>query len=412
MKARAQLTHCILESLNHRNGELLIGEHTVSELRDRVGRTPFYVYDRQAITMRLMDLRRLLPPGIDIHYAIKANPFPELVRHLASLVDGFDVASGGELHVALDTGMAPGRISIAGPGKSSEELRAAVSSGVKVNVESERELFELQRVGGALGVRPRVALRINPTFELKAAGMKMGGGPSQFGIDAELVPKMLRGINPQQLDFIGFHIFAGSQNLNATAIVECQNRTLDLAESLAGDAPAPLRELNIGGGFGIPYFAGEESLDLTPIAANLAQLCRRARQNLPEARLALELGRYLVGECGYYICQIVDRKISRGRVYLVTDGGLHHHLAASGNFGQVIRKNFPVVIGNRIDSPESERVWVTGPLCTPLDLLAENATLARASPGDLVVILQSGAYGRTASPLGFLGHPPPVELLA
>jgi diaminopimelate decarboxylase len=241
--------------------------------------------------------------------------------------------------------------------------------------------------------------------------MKMGGSAKPFGVDAERVPALLADIGRAGLAFEGFHIFAGSQNLNAGAIVEAQTRGYELALALSATAPAAVRFVNLGGGFGIPYFPGEQRLDLAPVCANLASLAGRAAKELPQAALVLELGRYLVGEAGIYVARILDRKISRDQVFLVADGGLHHHLAASGNFGQVIRKNYPVAIGNRMDAGEREIASVVGPLCTPLDLLADRMELAKAEPGDLVVVFQSGAYGCSASPLGFLGHPPPAEIL-
>ena len=172
-----------------------------------------------------------------------------------------------------------------------------------------------------------------------------------------------------------------------------------------------MRSLNLGGGFGIPYFPGEQALDIAPIGANLAALAERARTDFPQAELIIELGRYLVGEAGIYVTRIVDRKVSRGQTFLVTDGGLHQHLSASGNFGQVIRKNYPVAIGNKMLGQNRETVSIVGPLCTPLDLLAERMELPIADIGDLVVIFQSGAYGLTASPQAFLGHPAGVEVL-
>jgi diaminopimelate decarboxylase len=241
--------------------------------------------------------------------------------------------------------------------------------------------------------------------------MKMGGGPKQFGIDAELVPDALRQVSREGLDFEGFHIYGGSQNLKTEAICEMQQKTVELAVRLAELAPGPVRVLNIGGGFGIPYFPGEQRLDLTPIGENLREIVTRTRIAMPQAQLIIELGRYLVGEAGVYVCRVIDRKISRGHVFLVTDGGLHHHLAASGNFGQVIRKNYPVVIGNKMQGTRREIASVVGPLCTPLDLLADRMDLAEAHPGDLVVVFQSGAYGATASPQAFLSHPTVLETL-
>ncbi len=392
-------------------GELLVGGRPLSQLAAALGQTPFYVYERALLQRRAAELRAALPVGIQLHYAMKANPLPAVVGCMVGLVDGIDVASAGEMRLALAQGADPGHMSFAGPGKREEELCASVEAGVLVNVESFRELPILARASQALGRAARVAVRVNPDFELKGSGMRMGGGPKQFGVDAEEVPRLLADIGRLGLQFEGFHLFAGSQNLRAEAICEAQRLSYELALRLAADAPAPVRHLNLGGGFGIPYFPGEQPLDLAPVAANLAELQARAARELPEAHLVLELGRYLVGEAGLYVARVLDRKVSRGQVFLVTDGGLHHHLAASGNFGQVIRKNYPVVIGNRMDQPAVESVQVVGPLCTPLDLLAERMMLPAAQEGDLVVVYQSGAYGASASPQGFLGHPACLEVL-
>jgi len=327
------------------------------------------------------------------------------------LVDGIDVASAGELKVALDAGADAQEISFAGPGKREAELRQAVASRVLVNVESMREVHLLGAISGDLGLPARVAVRVNPDFELKGSGMKMGGGPKQFGIDVEQMPELLAAIGQAGLAFEGFHLFAGSQNLRAESICEAQLKSYELALRLAEPAPGPVRFLNLGGGFGIPYFPGEQRLDLQPIADNLARLVERAKRDLPEVALVIELGRYLIGEAGVYVTRIVDRKVSRGQVFLITDGGLNHHLSASGNFGQVIRKNYPVTVGNRAAAAEREIASVVGPLCTPLDLLADRMELPVARVGDLVVLFQSGAYGASASPQAFLGHPPCIEVL-
>ncbi|MEO8304468.1 MAG: pyridoxal-dependent decarboxylase, exosortase A system-associated [Betaproteobacteria bacterium] len=390
---------------------LVIGGTPLMRLAERIGRTPFYAYDRRLIDERVQLLRRHLPPEVKLHYAMKANPMPAVVAHVAAQVDGIDVASGGELEVALGAGADPREISFAGPGKSETELVQAIAAGILLNVESAREVALLARHSRELGRPARVAVRVNPDFELKSSGMKMGGGPKPFGVDAEVVPDLLREIGRLGLAFEGFHIYTGSQNLRPASICEAQQKTVELAIRLAAAAPSPVRVLNIGGGFGIPYFPGEQPLDIVPIGANLVELVARTAQALPQARIVVELGRYIVGEAGIYVCRVVDRKVSRGHVFLVTDGGLHHHLAASGNFGQVIRKNYPVAIGNRMRGTKREKASVVGPLCTPLDLLAEGMDLAVAQPGDLVVVFQSGAYGYTASPHGFLSHPLPIEIL-
>lgn len=393
------------------NDCLHIDGRPIVDVAAQVGRTPFYAYVRRHLTERASELKQSLPDGVHLHYALKANPMPAVVAHMARLVDGLDVASAGEMQLALDCGMRPDRISFAGPGKTDHELARAAAAGVTINVESEREVEFLGKLASGSSSRPRVAVRVNPDFELKSSGMKMGGGPKPFGIDSERVPDVLNRIARLRLDFCGFHIFSGSQNLRWEAIVEAQRESVDLAISLAKFAPQPVQMLNLGGGFGIPYFPGDTPLEVPPIIENLRALQSKIRQHLPRAIPILELGRYLVGEAGIYVCRVIDRKVSRGHVFLVTDGGLHHHLAASGNFGQVVRKNYPVLIGNRVLGPRREAASVVGPLCTPLDVLGDRLDLAEAHPGDLVIVLQSGAYGFTASPHRFLGHPQPVEVL-
>ncbi|WP_018873497.1 pyridoxal-dependent decarboxylase, exosortase A system-associated [Thioalkalivibrio sp. ALJ16] len=390
---------------------LQVGGRSLTDLAARVGQTPFYAYDRALMTRRVEHLRANLPADIALHYAIKANPMPAVVQHMAGLVDGLDVASSREMQVALDTGTAPGDISFAGPGKAVAELEAAVAAGITINLESPTELERLGTIAERTGRMPQVAVRVNPDFELKSSGMRMSGGPKAFGVDAERVPELLGRIGELGLHFRGFHIFSGSQNLRPETLIEAQTQTFELALRLAESAPGPVEMLNIGGGFGIPYFPGDQPLDLGPIADHLENRLPAVREALPDAEIMLELGRYLVGEAGIYVAEVLDRKESRGQVFLVTNGGLHHHLAASGNFGQVIRKNYPVVVGNRVRGHEREVVNVVGPLCTPLDVLAQQMELARADIGDLIVVFQSGAYGYTASPTRFLSHPEPVEIL-
>ena len=403
--------HAPMHQFAVKDGELVVGGERLSVLAARVGQTPFYAYDRSLLRSRVAALREVLPQGVKLHYAMKANPMPAVVGFMAGLVDGIDVASAGELKVALDAGADPLEVSFAGPGKRDAELRQAVACRVLVNVESFREVVALQAISSDLGLAARVAVRVNPDFELKGSGMKMGGGPKQFGVDVEQMPELLAQIGRAGLAFEGFHLFAGSQNLRAEAICEAQQKSYDLAVRLAQHAPMPVKFLNLGGGFGIPYFPGEKRLDLQPVGENLNSLVLRAKSDLPQASFVIELGRYLVGEAGVYVARVVDRKVSRGQVFLVTDGGLHHHLSASGNFGQVVRKNYPVTIGNRVDSPAREVASVVGPLCTPLDLLADRMDLPVAREGDLAVVFQSGAYGASASPQGFLGHPACLEIL-
>lgn len=393
------------------DGELHIGDIPITRLTERVGQTPFYAYDRKLISERIQYLRDSLPKELRLHYAIKANPMPAVVQHLAGLVDGFDLASTGEMKTALDTPMPAEKISIAGPGKTDRELRQAIAAGITINLESEGEMRRAAQIGAQLGTTPRVAVRVNPDYELKSSGMKMGGGPKQFGVDAERVPTMLKEMATMNLEFIGFHIFWGSQNLNPEAIMEAHGKTLDLAIRLSDSSGIQPHHLNIGGGLGIPYFPGETRLKLKPIGDNLNELIATFKQKLPGTKLITELGRFIVGEAGIYVCKVIDIKESRGEKFVVTDGGLHHHLAASGNFGQVIRKNYPVAIANKMDRSEQETISIVGPLCTPLDLLGNKMELPKTEVGDLAVIYQSGAYGLTASPEKFLSHPAASEIL-
>lgn len=394
-----------------RDGCLQIGGQSLMRLADRVGQTPFFAYDRRLLNERIALLRRELPDRVRLHYAIKANPMPAVVHHLKPLVDGFDVASAKELMVALDSGMSAEHIAFAGPGKTDAELSQAVAAGVLIEIESEGELERVAKIAAGTGSSPRLAIRINPDFELKGSGMRMGGGAQQFGIDAERVPQVLDSIVARGFALEGFHIFAGSQNLRAEIIIGAQRKSVELALCLAERFSAPLRYLNIGGGFGIPYFPKDQPLDLAQIGQQMNRLVEDVSARQPQAEIVVELGRYIVGEAGLYVSRVIDRKESRGQVFLVTDGGLHHQLAASGNFGQVIRRNYPVAIGNKFASAPTETASVVGRLCTPLDLLGDRCELPAAEIGDLVVVFQSGAYGLTASPTAFLSHPSPLEVL-
>ncbi len=400
MKKKPQ--HIPMDQFKVVNNELQIGQLPLSQLAASVGQTPFYAYDRNVIKEQVDTLRDVFPEEIHLHYAIKANPMPAVVQYMATLVDGFDLASAGEMPTQ--------HISFAGPGKTDKELMQAVASEIVINMESENEMERISIIADELGLTPKVAIRVNPDFELKASGMKMSGGPKQFGVDAERVPDMLKRLAELNLKFHGFHIFSGSQNLNADSIIDAHNKTFELAIRLAEHAPCQPELLNIGGGLGIPYFPGETKIELTPIADNLKALLPNIKKALPNAEIVMELGRFLVGESGVYVSKVIDKKISRGETYLITDGGLHHHLAASGNFGQVIRKNYPAMIGNKVEG-KKETVNVVGSLCTPLDILANKMDLTQAEVGDLVVIFQSGAYGYTASPERFLGHPAVKEVL-
>jgi diaminopimelate decarboxylase len=392
-------------------GELVIGGKTASALVAEAGDTPLFVYATDALSARIAELRAALPSQLALHYAMKANPFPSLLAWMAERVDGFDVASGGEMALALEAGVPTARISFAGPGKRDRELEAAISQGVMLNCESEGEVARALAIGERTGFVPKLAVRVNPSFDLKGSGMKMGGGAKPFGVDAERVPALVRHIRSSGADWRGFHIYAGSQALDAEAIIAMQAQTIALAAQLADAAGAPPPHVNLGGGFGIPYFPGDTAVDLTAVGAALGQALSHLPDSLADTQFCIELGRYLVGEAGVYLCRIVDCKVSHGETFLVTDGGLHHQLAASGNFGTVIRRNYPVAIASRYGAEADMVQSVVGCLCTPLDRLSDSALLPRAEVGDLVAIFCAGAYGASASPANFLGQGSAKEML-
>ncbi len=393
------------------DGLLRIGGRDPESLVTEAGDTPLFAYDLNIVRERIALLRKAMPAGTAVHYAVKANPFPPLLTALAPLVDGFDVASAGELERALEASMPADAISFAGPGKRERELEAAIRAGVTLNLESDGEASRAIAIADRLGIRARLAVRVNPDFALRGSGMKMGGGAAPFGIDAESVPPLVRRIVASGAEWRGFHMFAGSQSLDAAAIAETQRATIALAARLAEAADVMTPALNLGGGFGIPYFAGDEALDLAAIGAALGETLAARPAALADTRFAIELGRWLVGEAGVYLTRVVDRKESRGQTFLVVDGGLHHQLAASGNFGTVVKRNYPIAVASKFGAEPQEMVNVVGCLCTPLDRLGDQIMLPRAEVGDLIAVFLAGAYGATASPRSFLGHPAAKELL-
>jgi diaminopimelate decarboxylase len=393
------------------DGELAICGVTASALVEKAGDTPLFVYSSEHLRQRVADLRAAMPKRLAIHYAMKGNPFPAVLSLMNGLVDGFDVASGGELELALTAGVHAGRISFAGPGKRDRELERAIAHGVTLNTESEGEVERAIAISAKLGATPRLAVRVNPSFDLKGSGMKMGGGAKQFGVDAERVPALVKRIIDAGAEWRGFHIYAGSQALSADAIIAMQAQTLALTAELTQAIGISPPHVNLGGGFGIPYFPGDEPVDIAAVGAALGDAFDALPASLTATHFCIELGRYLVGEAGVYLTRIVDRKVSHSETFLITDGGLHHQLAASGNFGTVIRRNYPVAIATKFEAEPEEIASIVGCLCTPLDKLSDSAHLPRADVGDLVAIFCAGAYGASASPANFLGQGPAIEML-
>jgi diaminopimelate decarboxylase len=402
----------ILNYYEVRDRQLYVSGRPVSDIVNEMG-APLYLYDLSVARRKYEKLRAAMPADVNIHYAIKANPHPDIVSFFKDLDCGVDVASEGELAIALAAGVSPDRIGFAGPGKSPSEIEAACAAGIEsLNVESEDELEQANQIAGKLGKRLNVALRINPAYELVASGMRMGGGPKVFGIDEEQIPGLLTrfGCWPN-LNFVGFHVFAGSQNLNHESIITALEQAFALIERQLPNCPAPPTMINLGGGFGIPYFATDQELDIQAVGIAFHRLLKQKRDLFPQTRFVVETGRYLVGEAGLYIAQILYRKQSRGEIFLVLNGGMNHQLAASGNLGQIIKKPYPIALVGKVGSEIDKSVNVVGPLCTPIDSFGKKVELPHAEPGDLLAVFCSGAYGYTSSPLGFLGHKSPLEIV-
>lgn len=387
------------------HGDLRIGNRPAAEWAEQG--TPVFVYDAAVVVSRIARFRAAFP-GVDLHYAIKANPNTDLLAEIGNLVDGLDIASAGEMALATAV-KSPAAISFAGPGKRDHELEAAITAGVTINLESEGEADRALGIAARVGVAPCVAVRVNPDMELRGSGMKMGGRPSPFGIDAVRVPALVRLLLEAGANWRGFHIYAGSQALSADAVAEMQAATVALAARLAEDAGASPPVVNLGGGFGVPYFAGDRPLDVEEVGGKLAAVLQNRPHVLADTAFAIELGRWLVAECGVYLTRVIDRKESGGETFLVVDGGLHHQLAATGNLGTVVRRNYPIAVAHRMGECAADTVSVVGPLCTPLDRLGDRIALPPTGPGDLIAVFLAGAYGATASPAAFLGHPPALE---
>lgn len=393
------------------NGELIIAGQRASDLVAGAGETPLFVYDFGIVRRRFAALREAMPERLALHYAMKANPLPAMVAAMTSLVDGIDLASAGEMQIALANGATPETTSFAGPGKRDAELQAAIAAGVTLNCESEGEARRAFAIGELLGVIPKLAVRVNPDFELKGSGMRMGGRPTAFGVDAARAPALVKEIVAAGAEWRGFHIYSGSQALDPEALIETQAATLALAARLGDEAGRAVPHLNLGGGFGIPYFPNEIPLDIARIGAALGEEFARLPAAIADTHFAIELGRWLVGECGVYLARVIDRKQSHGETFLITDGGLHHQLAASGNFGTVVRRNYPLAVATRFGAEAEETATVVGCLCTPLDVLGNQVSLPRADVGDVIAVFMAGAYGASASPAAFLGHGPAREIL-
>jgi diaminopimelate decarboxylase len=397
-----------------RGGELLVGGIPVGELAARHD-TPLFVYDAAILDRQWRALREALPAPFEIFYSVKANPSQAILRSFLERGCGLEVASGGELSQALAAGCAAERIFFAGPGKTPPELAAALARGVgEIHVESVVEARRLAALARRARRAPRVALRVNLCAAVEGGGLRMGARPAPFGIDEDRLDEAVDAIRREpSLDVAGLHLYLGTQILDAGVLVAQYAAGLETARRLAKRLDRPLATIDLGGGLGVPYFEHERRLDLDRLGRGLDRLAEEiaADPALSGARLVLEPGRFLVAEAGIYVARVTDVKVSRDRTFVITDGGMHHHLAASGNLGQTIKRNFPLAVVNKLDRPAGEVVDVVGPLCTPLDMLARGVRLPPVAVGDLIGVFQSGAYARSASPLGFLSRPAPPEVM-
>lgn len=389
-------------------------DRQVTEAADRFG-TPAYVYSADTAEARLAHLRAHLGRWFAISFAVKSNPNPGLLDWMRGRLDTLDISSGGELGLARQAGWDPAHISFTGPAKRESELRDAITAGVgELVLESLREAELANAIAAELGVVQPVLVRLAPARVPKGFGDQMAGRPSPFGIDIEEAAETLpRIIALPHLRLIGLHIYSGTQCLKPEAI--CENWRIFMqvfAETCDRLALVP-EKLIFGSGLGIPYHPGDSDLDLAAIAADIGADLDGFAARFPQTRLVLELGRYLVGPAGWFVTRVISVKQSRGSRIAICDGGLNANLAASGNFGMVLRRNYVMhrVGGDQDGARPEEKQDISGPLCTSIDKLGGGVALPRLEPGDLLAIHACGAYGPTASPLYFISHPLPVELL-
>ncbi|WP_410643412.1 type III PLP-dependent enzyme [Amycolatopsis sp. lyj-346] len=388
------------------------------DLAERFG-TPLYVYDGDVLHATITGLRAVLHPAIEVFYSLKANPNISVFAALHGGGARAEVSSIVELQTVLKAGARPGDIIFLGPGKSEQELRACLETDVYAIVcESFAELDDIERLGAELGKRQRVLLRINPTCAISGSRLTMGGKPRQFGIDeAQVLAAGPRLAEYRHADVAGIQVYMGTRILDAEVIGKNTRYALDLAERVAAETGIRLEAVDIGGGLGVAYFEGEDDLEAADVAAEINPMLEAFHRAHPATRLIMESGRFLAGRAGVYVLGVRYVKESMGERFAIADGGTHHHMAAVG-IGSFVKRNFPAVLltpraaGEDTDDTVEPGPWtVTGPLCTPNDTLLRQVKLPDLRAGDLVGVLNSGAYGPSASPGLFLSHGFPAEVL-
>ena len=395
-------------------GELAIGGLSVRALAEAHG-SPLFVYDAAMLRARYRALADALAGFAEVFFSIKANPNPAIAALFVAEGAGLEIASGSEFLLARQAGASPERILFAGPSKSSEELRLAMAGGIgEIHLETFEEIDHVAQIARDIGRRMPVSIRVNPSAAAQGGAMRMGGKPTAFGFDEEIMDEVVAAVLAHpDLELTGLHLFAGTQILDADVLLTQWRYGLDLAVQLGQKLGRPLTSIDLGGGLGIPYHTGDATLDLTRLKEGARGLASHVSTEpwLKAAHILVEPGRYLTGPAGVYLMGVRAVKISRGQRFIVCDGGMHHHLAASGNLGQVIKRDYPLLAATRMGAPVSGQVAVVGPLCTPLDTLGRQTAMPDLAMGDLVAVLQSGAYGLSSSPVGFLGHAMPAEVL-
>ena len=393
------------------DGQLMIGGHSVEALVEEAGGTPLFAYDNNIIGGQIARLRAAMPDGLALYYSVSANPWEELLQFLGRYVDGFRVVSRGELEHLKRAGLAGIPMTFAGPGKRDDELEAGIAAGATISVESEREAGRVILAGERLGIQPKIAVRVNPPFAIENGKVAMGPRPSPFGVDPDQAPSIVRGLIEADIDWRGLHFFAAAQCLDDGALIDAHKAMVICAGEIADSLDMPVPELNLGGGFDIPCFDGDQPLDVYRMARALHETLTEGPELLATTRISLELGRWLVGESGVYLTRILDRTESCGKTFVTCDGGGHHLLRATGCLLERSRGNFPIAVATRYGEAPEEEVTVTGCLATPFDVFGDEVMMPRAEPGDLIAIFNAGAYALTASPQSWESRPPAREIL-
>lgn len=386
-----------------------MNDNDFQDLAQKYG-TPLYAYDGDKIVSQYQKLKSNLPENIDIFYSMKTNPLLGVCQLFKSLDSSIEVASIGELYTALSAGFKPEQIIFTSPGKAYDELEYAIDNQIySINIESIEEAVIINKIAAEKNKKVDISIRVNPDFDATCSSIKMSGVPTQFGIDQVLLGKAFETFSQlPNINVIGIHIYLGTQALRADRIIYAIEQIISLALQVSDEYKFPLKFLDMGGGFGIPYFKGDIELDLDAMKAGIAEVWDKYKERLANTRVAVESGRFLMAESAMYLTKILYKKECKGNKYIVCDGGSSQH-ASSAFLGRHIRNNFPMHVLNKTEG--AEEVIVAGPLCTPTDIIGQRVTLPIIETGDIIAIEKSGAYGLTQSPLAFLSHPSPAEVI-